>query len=464
MNQPIVGTRIRQKRKQMGVSQADLARQMEISPSYLNLIEWNKRRIAGGLLTRAAMALGMRVQELEGSGDHRLLDDLNEIAHLESIAKLAVERDRAGELLGRFPGWSRALAALARSERQAVTRAQNLSDRLTNDPFLGETVHRMLTQIASIRSAAEILAGYEDIAPERRSRFTEMINGESQALSTVAEALATYLDKAEDQDRALTPVDETEQFFEVNQNRFPDIESAAADLGYLLSDYRPVSRQRRAEELVGTHLLRLIVDIVSKAPHLETEAARQRAIRGLTQYATGCLLMPLPSFTEQARVTKYDIEALAEAFSTNIELVCQRLTALEPGENVPSFGYFRANAAGTIIAMLGLNGLTVPRYAAACPLWALYRAQQSPEAIVRQRAIFPNGMRIVFLARARLAGPSGFGKPRHYLTDMVALSEEHAAHTVYAPDAATPLEEVGPSCRLCPRRNCEHRVEDPLSD
>ena len=464
MAQPITGTRIRQKRKEMGVSQAALARKLEISASYLNLIEWNKRPIAGALLVRAAHTLNVGVQDLEGFGERRLQDDLHEIAQLETVAHLGVERDRVGELLGRFPGWSRALAALARSEQRATARAQMLSDRLTNDPFLGETVHRMLTQIASIRSASEILSAYDDIPAERRARFTEMINGESQTLSTVAEALAAYLDTADDQDRPLTPVDETERFFEANQNRFPEIEAAASDLGYLLSDYRPVSRLQRAEELAGTHLLKLIVEIVSSAPQIETGAARELAIRNLNQYAARCLLMPLASFTERAREARYDLEALAETFSTNIELVCQRLTALTPDDRVPRFGYFRANAAGTIIEMLGLDGLSVPRYAAACPLWALYRAQQSPDAIVRQRTIFPNGTRIVFLARARLAGPSGFGKPRHYLTDMLALTEEDAAHTVYAPDAATPLEEVGPSCRLCPRRNCAHRVEDPLSD
>ena len=55
-----------------------------------------------------------------------------------------------------------------------------------------------------------------------------------------------------------------------------------------------------------------------------------------------------------------------------------------------------ANAAGSIIEMRGLPGLAAPRYAAACPLWALYRAQQTPGAVVRQRAVFPNGGRFVF--------------------------------------------------------------------
>ena len=159
----------------------------------------------------------------------------------------------------------------------------------------------------------------------------------------------------------------------------------------------------------------------------------------------------------------YDVEALADVFAVGVETVCQRLTALPPGPEVPRFGYFRANAAGTIIERRGLPGLVAPRYAPACPLWVLYRAQQSPEAVIRQRTVFPSGMRFVFVARARNTGPSGFGRPRHYLTDMLAMSEADARLTVYAPDSATPAEEVGPACRICPRASCPHRVEDPIA-
>ena len=181
-----------------------------------------------------------------------------------------------------------------------------------------------------------------------------------------------------------------------------------------------------------------------------------------TPYAAGAILMPMRNLAVRAAALGYDVEALAESFSTGVDTVCRRLTALH-GEGVPRFGYLCANAAGTITEMIGIEGLAVPRYAAACPLWALYRAQQSPEAVVRQRVSFPSGARFVFLARARHTGPIGFGKPRHYVTDMLVMAEEDAVHTIYAPDPATGVEEVGPSCRLCPRRACAHRVEDPLS-
>ena len=108
-------------------------------------------------------------------------------------------------------------------------------------------------------------------------------------------------------------------------------------------------------------------------------------------------------------------------------------------------------------------GLVAPRYAAACPLWVLFRAQQSPATVIRQRALFPTGERFVFLARAHISGPSGFGKPRHYLTDMLAVSEADAQLTVYSPDPGVLVEEVGPACRICPRLRCSHRVDDPFA-
>jgi hypothetical protein len=71
----ILGARVRELRRQAGLSQAELARRLEISPSYLNLIEHNKRRIAGALLRRTAAALDVAVDDLDGAAHRVLLDD-----------------------------------------------------------------------------------------------------------------------------------------------------------------------------------------------------------------------------------------------------------------------------------------------------------------------------------------------------------------------------------------------------
>ncbi|MEM7508356.1 MAG: short-chain fatty acyl-CoA regulator family protein [Pseudomonadota bacterium] len=457
MVRTILGTRIRERRRQIGVTQAALAQRIGISPSYLNLIESNKRRIAGPLLSKAAEALDLDVQELDGAAERRLLEVLNEVAHLPSLAGLGIEDDKAGELIGRYPGWARALAALARSEHDANQTARALADRLSHDPFLGETVHLMLTRIASIRSAAEILSDYSDIPAAQQARFHGIVYEESDALSDVGEALAAYFDKIDQVESKLTPLDEVEALFDAHENHFAAIEAEAI----ALQDAARDAPDPRA--LAEEHLQITIRSLIAQTPQVQTDVARGRAERALLDYAAAAIQMPMTAFAKQAEALRFDIEALAAAFQTGVDAVCSRLTALPRDLGLPRFGYFRANAAGTIIEMLGLPDLNVPRYAAACPLWVLYRAQQAPEAVMRQRALFPSGLRFVFVARARNTGATGFGRPRHFLTDMVVMSEEDAQRTVYAPGPEVPVEEVGPACRICPRTTCPQRVEDPFS-
>lgn len=59
MPHSLIGTRIRQQRNRAGLSQTALARQAGISVSYLNLIEHNKRGIAGKILLSIARELGV---------------------------------------------------------------------------------------------------------------------------------------------------------------------------------------------------------------------------------------------------------------------------------------------------------------------------------------------------------------------------------------------------------------------
>ena len=53
----LIGSRIREKRIQLRIRQSKLAQTVGISPSYLNLIEHNRRRIGGKLLSDLADTL-----------------------------------------------------------------------------------------------------------------------------------------------------------------------------------------------------------------------------------------------------------------------------------------------------------------------------------------------------------------------------------------------------------------------
>jgi hypothetical protein len=67
-------------------------------------------------------------------------------------------------------------------------------------------MHRMLTRVAALRSAAEILTEYPDTPVDRRDQFLEIINIESRMPTDVCEALAAYFDRARDSNRSLTPL------------------------------------------------------------------------------------------------------------------------------------------------------------------------------------------------------------------------------------------------------------------
>jgi transcriptional regulator with XRE-family HTH domain len=73
-----IGLRISSKRRAGGISQAELARRAGISPSYLNLIERNKRHVGGSLLIKLAQALELDIGELSGDAEHRLIAEVDE--------------------------------------------------------------------------------------------------------------------------------------------------------------------------------------------------------------------------------------------------------------------------------------------------------------------------------------------------------------------------------------------------
>ena len=100
----LTGSRIRERRVMAGLKQADLAREIGISASYLNLIEHNRRRIGGKLLLNIAGALGVEPTALTEGAEAALIATLREAAVDAGLG--GPELERADEFAGRFPGWA----------------------------------------------------------------------------------------------------------------------------------------------------------------------------------------------------------------------------------------------------------------------------------------------------------------------------------------------------------------------
>ena len=107
MSTSVVGFKIRERRKRVGLTQVALARKLEISAAYLNLIESNKRSIGGDVLKRLARELELDVEMLSGAAEQRLTDDLREVPSDPVLSNMVFEPGFAEKVVAHNPDWAR---------------------------------------------------------------------------------------------------------------------------------------------------------------------------------------------------------------------------------------------------------------------------------------------------------------------------------------------------------------------
>lgn len=488
----VTGLRIRALRREAGMTQGNLAARSGISASYLNLIESKKRSVAGALLDRIAAALGVPRAMLDGETERRLVENLNEIAADPVIAADATPPAGTEELVGRHGDWAGLVQRVYRAyddQRQTVIA---LADRLNRDPFLGESVHRMLTQITSVRSAAEILQSSPDLAPRDRERFLAILAGDSGNLAETAQALARFFDSAETRIRAATPTEHVDTFIYESGNHFPALEAIAEEfaaglphdvdvaqaaeaflgndpLAHMTALRREAGEERWRFAMAHQAARRLareaIAAIVENHPALASKPSREIATAALERYGAAALLMPYEPFLEAAIRGRYDIDLLARRFRVSYEQAAHRLATLRrPGAEGVRFAFMRSDPSGYIDKRLPLPHLPLPRYGSACPLWAVYAAFQSPGVTARRFGALPDGRTFLFFARTIDKVPPAIGRSRRLLSVMLACHADDASRTVYGDgiDRQGATEPVGTVCRLCPRPSCTHRQEAAL--
>ena len=94
MDKDLIGQRLRQLRLERGLKQADVARQLAISPAYLNLIEKGKRSVQFPLLWKALQFYGQELEAFMGSlGEQRPDDALAKLLDDPLAATLDLSED-----------------------------------------------------------------------------------------------------------------------------------------------------------------------------------------------------------------------------------------------------------------------------------------------------------------------------------------------------------------------------------
>lgn len=420
----LTGTRIRERREIRGVRQAELARTVGISPSYLNLIEHNRRRIGGKLLVDIAGALEVEPSLLAEGAEAALVARLRAAAAHEG--EEGAELAEAEGFAGRYPGWARLVAAQAQRVEALERAVETLTDRLAHDPHLAATLHEVLDTATAIRSTASILAEAREIEPEWRDRFHRNINEDAERLAEGARSLAGFLDRAERPERAMASPEE----------------SFEAWLG-----------------AQGWHVAALEAgatpeDIVAGAPELGSDPARVPALAWLRRVAADAAAMPLGEIEAAVAEAGMDPLAVAARFGGDIAAAMRRL-ALLPGR---AAGLVVCDGSGTITFRRTVDGFSLPRFGAACPLWPLYRALSRPHLPLFERLVQPGrggaGERVFgAFAVAQPAAPAGLNRDPLYEATMLILPDAAGA------GVATP---VGASCRVCAVPACSARREPSI--
>lgn len=422
----MAGTRIRQRRLVAGLKQAELAEAAGISPSYLNLIEHNRRRIGGRTLLQIAEALGVEAATLTEGVESELLAALQEAAgEAEAggdLAQAAPELDRIEEFVGRFPGWAGRLADLGRKRDALERTVKALSERLAHDPELSATLHEVISTVTSIRSTASILAETRELEPEWQMRFHRNINEDGARLAEGAEALMRYLEAAPEAGAEVTsPQDEMHAFLERHGFHFPQLEGWGAD--------------SRVEPMLA---------------EIDNRAARALARVALTQYLEDARALPREEMASLLEAYGPAPDVIARAAGRPLAQVFRRMATL-PEEMVGPVGLIVVDGAGALILRKVVMGFGTPRSGAGCALWPLYEVLGQPARPV-QAALLQGDLRVRALAVAEETVPAGFDNPPLIRAYMLLLPERRAPERVQA-------RPVGVTCRICPIEGCLARRE-----
>ncbi|MGW9135836.1 short-chain fatty acyl-CoA regulator family protein [Streptomyces sp. NPDC055681] len=445
MSKTYAGARLRRLREERRMSQAELARVLGISPSYLNQMEHDSRPLTVPVLLRLTEAFGVDPGFFSERDTTRLVADLRE-ALAGEVAEARVSPTDLAELASRMPAVAKVLLDLSR-------RGQVLAERIA-----GETDNRD-GRLPAPRSPHEEIREFfyrrqnylhdTDLAAEELAHSIGIHPGD------VVRVLAQRLTEK----HGVRPTTRAAE-------RLHHYDRASRTL-HLSSRLRPGQRAfRMATQLAlleyGNDIDRLAAE--DFPPGSPTYAL---ARIGVANYFAAALILPYGAFHTAAEEARYDIERLTDRFGLGYETVCHRLSTLQrPKSRGVPFSFVRVDRAGNMSKRQSATGFHFSRAGGTCPLWNVYEAFAAPGRIHVQIAAMPDGQRYLWTARAVTRHRGGWGEPGKTFAIGLGCEIRHASRLVYSDgldlDNASAATPIGMGCRICERLDCPQRAVPPL--
>ena len=448
-----IGPKIKAFRRQLGLQANKLAEELEISPSYLNLIESGKRKIDGDLLLKVCEKLNIQLSDLTTKSDINLENTISEILDDKLFEDLDILGPEVKDLVGTNPKIGRALVRLGdilkKKDHELINKIEKLSGKIVDNrknSFPGEVISDFLQENKNYFPKLEEFANkvFEKIQVNNRTRYI---------------ALCEYLKK----EYSITVKDiipeDGKPFSKIFNKKKREL---------LLSDYSSLETKKlhAASQIAQEGASKEISQYLSNFNFPSEESKRLTQV-ALLNYCGAAILMPYKLFHSECKKLKYDLELLQNTFATSFEQVAHRVTCLQdpklPG--IP-FHMLRTDIAGNISKRFSLSGIEIPRYGGACPRWNVYSAFTRPGVIQAAVSKMTNGEKYVCIARTVEKGVGRYGLSKSILSIGLGCEAKYAKQFVYTEnldisDKKTEIP-IGVSCRTCNRLDCSQRAFPPL--
>jgi XRE family transcriptional regulator, fatty acid utilization regulator len=448
-----IGPKIKAFRRQLGLQANKLAEELEISPSYLNLIEGGKRKIDGDLLLKVCEKLNIQLSDLTTKSDINLENTISEILDDKLFEDLDILGPEVKDLVGTNPKIGRALVRLGdilkKKDHELINKIEKLSGKIVDNrknSFPGEVISDFLQENKNYFPRLEEFANkvFEKIQVNNRTRYI---------------ALCEYLKKKYSITVKDTIPEDGKPFSKIFNKKKKEL---------LLSDYSSLETKKlHAASQIAQEGASKEIDQYLSSFNFPSEESKRLTQVALLNYCGAAILMPYKLFHSECKKLKYDLELLQNTFATSFEQVAHRVTCLQdpklPG--IP-FHMLRTDIAGNISKRFSLSGIEIPRYGGACPRWNVYSAFTRPGVIQAAVSKMTNGEKYVCIARTVEKGVGRYGLSKSILSIGLGCEAKYAKQFVYTEnldisDKKTEIP-IGVSCRTCDRLDCSQRAFPPL--
>jgi predicted transcriptional regulator/transcriptional regulator with XRE-family HTH domain len=466
MTSPRLGTKIKSLRRREGITQAELARRLEISSSYLNLIENNKRPLTAALLIRLAQQFDVDLGAFASDDDARLVGELMEVLSDPLFDGHRLKGPDVREFVDAAPTAARAMRTLYRQYVESSQTTRDLAEQVTEGQDMSEQV-----------------AEGQDVSPRHSNRLPP------EEVSDLIQANRNFFGTLEDAAERLrrdANLDETNLIYHDLVDYLHDTHGVTViqlpihvERG-AVRRYDPKRHTLTLSALLDpggtnfqlTHQIGLLeasdaIDDIIDAGHLTSPQSIALARVALANYFAGAVMMPYAPLLAEAEAVGYDVELISRKFKCSFEQVCHRLTCLrKPGAEGVAFHFIRVDIAGNISKRFSASGVPFARFSGACPRWALFLAFHTPGVIRTQLSEMPNGQRYFCLTRTVNKTRGGFRARPTLQAVCIGCKAEDAHRLVYAEHldmTSAPAIPIGVTCRLCERTQCSDRAFPSLT-